>query len=116
MQRLDWHLSCAFGSLGGHLAILLHFMFLIFFLPFSLDVERYQEHKAKVLLSSTRDPLEVHADLHFAKEACLELREKCTGISTWQNAYVLARGTELMKSEESNSYAYVKSGKPEIFR
>ncbi|XP_019361529.1 PREDICTED: uncharacterized protein LOC109289781 [Gavialis gangeticus] len=75
----------------------------------SADVERYQEHKAKVLLSSTRDPLEVHADLHSAKEACLELREKCTGISTWQNAYALAGGTVLMKSEESNSYAYVKS-------
>ncbi|XP_019390529.1 PREDICTED: uncharacterized protein LOC109310035 [Crocodylus porosus] len=75
----------------------------------SADVERYQEHKAKVLLSSTRDPLEVHADLHSAKEACLELREKCTGISTWQNVYALAGGTALMKSEESNSYAYVKS-------
>ncbi|CAM4707739.1 unnamed protein product [Lepidochelys kempii] len=75
----------------------------------SADTERYQEHKGKVLLSPPSLPSQVHADLNSAKEACLELRKKCTGISTWNNAYALARGTVLLKSEESNSYAYVKS-------
>lgn len=89
----------------------LHFIVLPIFFPPSQDTERYQEHKGKVLLSPPSLPSQVHADLNSAKEACLELREKCTGISTWNNAYALARGTVLLKSEESNSYAYVKSGK-----
>nr|XP_025043257.1 uncharacterized protein LOC106732388 isoform X5 [Pelodiscus sinensis] len=75
----------------------------------SADTERYQEHKGKVLLSPPNVPSQVHADLKSAKEACLELRERCTGISTWNNTYALAKGTVLLKSEESSSYAYVKS-------
>ncbi|KAH0629732.1 hypothetical protein JD844_012042 [Phrynosoma platyrhinos] len=75
----------------------------------STDVDRYQEHVGKVLLSPPGSPSQVHADLISAKVACLELREQCTGISVWNNAYALARGIVLLKSEESQSAAYVKS-------
>ncbi|XP_042303454.1 uncharacterized protein LOC121920386 [Sceloporus undulatus] len=73
------------------------------------DVDRYQEHVGKVLLSPPGSPSQVHADLISAKVACLELREQCTGISVWNKAYALARGTVLIKSEERQSAAYVKS-------
>ncbi|XP_070592843.1 uncharacterized protein [Erythrolamprus reginae] len=71
--------------------------------------ERYQEHKGKVLLSPKGSMPQVHTDLISAKIACLELREQCTGITTWNNAYALARGTVLLKSKEKQSVAYVKS-------
>lgn len=78
---------------------------------FSIVVaERYQEHKGKVLLSPKGSMSQVHTDLISAKIACLELREQCTGITTWNNAYALARGTVLLKSKEKQSIAYVKSG------
>nr|XP_028573720.1 uncharacterized protein LOC114591207 [Podarcis muralis] len=72
-------------------------------------VDRYQEHKGKVLLSPPGSVSQVHADLISAKAACLELREQCTGITIWNNAYAIARGTVLLKSEERWSAAYVKS-------
>ncbi|KAJ7316340.1 hypothetical protein JRQ81_002502 [Phrynocephalus forsythii] len=75
----------------------------------SADVDHYQEHEGKVLLSPPGSPSQVHADLIAAKTACLELRERCTGITVWNNAYALARGTVLLKSEESQSAAYIKS-------
>ncbi|XP_061469383.1 uncharacterized protein LOC133378773 [Rhineura floridana] len=75
----------------------------------SAFVDRYQEHKGKVLLSPLGSASQVHADLISAKAACLELREQCTGITVWNNAYAIARGTVLLKSEESWSAAYVKS-------
>lgn len=77
-------------------------------------VDRYQEHKGKVLLSPPGSVSQVHADLISAKAACLELREQCTGITIWNNAYAIARGTVLLKSEERWSAAYVKSGWPNI--
>ncbi|XP_060615843.2 secretory phospholipase A2 receptor-like [Anolis sagrei] len=73
------------------------------------DVDRYQEHVGKVLLSPPGSPSQVHADLISAKTACLELREQCTGISVWNKSYALARGTALVKNEERLSAAYVKS-------
>ncbi|XP_026541026.1 uncharacterized protein LOC113423713 [Notechis scutatus] len=75
----------------------------------SAIAERYQEHKGKVLLSPKGSMSQVHTDLISAKIACLELREQCTGITTWNNAYALARGTVLIKSKEKQSVAYVKS-------
>ncbi|XP_058023851.1 LOW QUALITY PROTEIN: uncharacterized protein LOC131190532 [Ahaetulla prasina] len=75
----------------------------------SAVAERYQEHKGKVLLSPKGSMSQVHTDLISAKIACMELREQCTGITTWNNAYALARGTVLLKSKEKQSVAYVKS-------
>ncbi|KAM6473999.1 lymphocyte antigen 75-like [Liasis olivaceus] len=72
-------------------------------------VDRYQEHKGKVLLSPKGSTSQVHTDLISAKIACLELREQCKGITTWNNAYALAKGTVLLKSKENQSAAYVKS-------
>ncbi|XP_077183101.1 uncharacterized protein LOC143832485 isoform X2 [Paroedura picta] len=72
-------------------------------------VDQYQEHKGKVLLSPPGFISQVHADLISAKAACLELREQCTGITTWNNSYALARGTILIKSEQSQSVSFVKS-------
>ncbi|XP_039207752.1 uncharacterized protein LOC120311809 isoform X3 [Crotalus tigris] len=75
----------------------------------SAVADRYQEHKGKVLLSPKSSMSQVHTDLISAKIACLELREQCTGITTWNNGYALARGTVLLKSKEKQSVAYVKS-------
>lgn len=77
-------------------------------------VDRYQKYVGKVLLSPPGSSFEVHKDLISAKTACLELRKQCTGVTVWNNAYALARGTVLIRSEESSSAAYVKSGRLRI--
>lgn len=86
-------------------------MFVLFLLTV---VDRYQAHRGKVLLSPPGSATQVHSDLSYAKAACLEFREQCTGITTWNNSYALTRGTVLIKSEETQAVAYVKSGRLNI--
>nr|XP_033783553.1 uncharacterized protein LOC117351819 [Geotrypetes seraphini] len=75
----------------------------------SADAERYQRFESRILLYPAMHPAEVHKELSTAKSACLSLTHSCSGITTWNNSYVLVEGTSLLESEEPNAFAYVKS-------
>ncbi|XP_029439310.1 uncharacterized protein LOC115079703 [Rhinatrema bivittatum] len=75
----------------------------------SADAERFERFRSRLLLSPMMYPPERHSELSKAKSICLSLTDACSGISTWRTSYVLVRGTELLRNQEPNSSAYVKT-------